>query len=275
MALQVPSGLITQQSGANSLPLLTTPIPVVIVGSNSTVGSGNNSILGTSGYLNVLVVSGSIVNVSGDIVLVVSGGTIQVSGVVGFPSGASTTLSGLTVLPNASQSGQLVILSGGGAGFSGVAMSASGNVVVIASGFGAISGLAVIPNALQSGQAFILSGGVAGLSGLPTSVSGNMVGVFGYTYTLASGATASGGFIVNIASGRTVLHTVSMITTTALGFVNIQDATSGNAGNVVANYSGVIAPVTFIYDALLTSGLQVVVVSGASFAATVTYKNPA
>ena len=81
MALQVPSGLVTSASGAATPPTISSPIPVVIVGAAGGL-SGIHTIGDRSGALNVIVVSGSSISVSGDIVLVVSGGTIQVSGIV-------------------------------------------------------------------------------------------------------------------------------------------------------------------------------------------------
>ena len=112
MALQIPSGLITQVSGGGLVsgtvgPTVAYPIPFVLVGAGGASASGNHSITDNSGALNVNIsggnlgalLSGLAVSVSGDIVLVVSGGTVQVSGSVNVVSGNIFVTSGaITIL---------------------------------------------------------------------------------------------------------------------------------------------------------------------------------
>lgn len=259
MSLQIPSGLITGVSGGNitsgtTRATVTYPLPVLLMGNSVAAASGNSTITHFSGALNVNISGGSITtSISGNVVLVVSGGVIQVSGAVtiatsGAPSAnVVVAISGGTPLPVGAGEGD-------GANFNPALKAETGIW------------------AFNGGSTFDRSRTTQGASGVATGI---LAAYLFWQYKMVSGATASGGFIINIASGTTALHSIVPITTTALGFVNVMDATSGNAGALVANFSGVVPLTTLLYDIILTSGLQVIVASGASFAATIAYRNPA
>jgi hypothetical protein len=183
-------------------------------------------------------------NISGGVTV---SGSVQVSGTV-------TALFGL-------QSGLMVVVSGGGAGISGVAVSVSGDVVTV------------------SGNVVYISGAVGVSSGgtLPVNpVSGAYV--FGYQFNHISGAN-----LTNVQSGASVIHAVNINAWVSGGQITVYDSLSGiNAATILATIdftevgslaTNAFAPQTMVYDAYMKSGI-VVSTSGAAIDVTVLYRNP-
>ena len=152
-------------------------------------------------------------------------------------------------------------------------------VVLVGAGGASASGNRTITENSGALNVNISGGSLATLmSGVAVSVSGNAVAIFGYTPTLVSGAV-----LVNVQSGRSLLHSIVINSYSSGGQFEVHNSLSGIvAANIIATISPTvgsvtnadISPSTLTYDAIMTSGI-VISTSGANWNLTVNYKNPA